>query len=481
MSLAYVFKETNAQEAIEDNSTAVRVADAAVSSNLVVNNAFIDPEHHCEGCTRMVYTPGSKDQAGIAYKDDKLDLGSSQRIVFFAKGQPNEQVTFVAAGNDTKLSPSDDTDIFPKVNFSIVTENVTLKNDWQRFEIGLNDTALSDATYPFGIQFSADSTQKQVFYIKGVTLNEQPAHNPLPTSVDLLNSTSVNSTDTLASASLNISNNFTAQIISNGTNYPAPATVAFEANSTGGLAPYSFSWNYGDGSNSTDVGEKASHTFDKPGDYSVNLAAKDSSSPSQNASANMLVTVTSTNNTASAVPMTAQIISNGTNYPAPATIAFEANSTGGLAPYSFSWNYGDGSNSTDVGGKVSHTFDKSGQYSLTLAVKDSSIPSQNALATMLVTISSSTNRTEIQSVLAQNSTISNHANSTISNDANSTISNDANSTISAYQNRTEETNLTNTPGSIEVANIETNSTGAEQAAGEETNGNNYAASICDRF
>ena len=98
MSLAYVFKETNAQEAIEDNSTAVRVADAAVSSNLVVNNAFIDPEHHCEGCTRMVYTPGSKDQAGIAYKDDKLDLGSSQRIVFFAKGQPNEQVTFVLLG-----------------------------------------------------------------------------------------------------------------------------------------------------------------------------------------------------------------------------------------------------------------------------------------------------------------------------------------------------------------------------------------------
>ena len=29
MSLAYVFKETNAQEAIEDSATAVRVADAA--------------------------------------------------------------------------------------------------------------------------------------------------------------------------------------------------------------------------------------------------------------------------------------------------------------------------------------------------------------------------------------------------------------------------------------------------------------------
>ena len=89
-----------------------------------------------------------------------------------------------------------------------------------------------------------------------------------------MNSTSVNSTDTLASASLNISNNFTAQIISNGTNYPAPVTVAFEANSTGGLAPYSFSGITVMGATGTDVGEKASHTFDKPGDYSVNLAGE---------------------------------------------------------------------------------------------------------------------------------------------------------------------------------------------------------------
>ena len=90
-------------------------------------------------------------------------------------------------------------------------------------------------------------------------------------------------------------------------------------------------------------------------------------------------------------------------------------------------------------------------------------------------------------------------NSTISNDANSTISNDANVPLVMTQIvplvmtqivplvmtqivplvhiriGQRETNPTNTPGSIEVTNIETNSTGAEQAAGEETNGTNYAA------
>ena len=103
----------------------------------------------------------------------------------------------MAVGNETQVSSKNDTEIFAKINFSVVTDNVSLTNDWQRFEIGLNGTALSDATYPFGIQLVADSTQKQIFYIKGVTLDNKPAQNPLPTVYDSLNSTSINSTKLL--------------------------------------------------------------------------------------------------------------------------------------------------------------------------------------------------------------------------------------------------------------------------------------------
>jgi PKD domain/Bacterial Ig domain len=322
---AYAFNSATAQQAIEDSATPVRVGDAAVASSLVINNAFIDPEHHCEGCSRMVYTPGSQGEAGLAYKDNNLDLGNSQRIVFFAKGPPNKQVAFVAAGNDSMLTKSNDTDLFPKINFTVVTDNVTLKNDWQRFEIGLNGTALSDATYPFGIQFSADSTQKQVFYIKGVTLDNKPAQNPIPTAVDFLNSTSVNSTDLLTATEL-----LTANIDSNGTNYEAaPATIEFKANSTGGLAPYSFNWNFGDGSNGTGVGEKVSHTFDKPGNYTITLAAKDSSTPSQNAYATKLVTISSFDNKTGSEPLTANstVVNNTIANTANNTIANTANNT----------------------------------------------------------------------------------------------------------------------------------------------------------
>ena len=104
-------------------------------------------------CTRMVYTPGSKSEAGIAYKDDTVDLGNAQRIVFFAKGEQAQEVSFVTpTGNSTGTTNTNDTDIFPRIDFAVTTDNVTLKNDWQRFEIGLNSTDLSDASYPSGFK-----------------------------------------------------------------------------------------------------------------------------------------------------------------------------------------------------------------------------------------------------------------------------------------------------------------------------------------
>ena len=133
--------------------------------------------------------------------------------------------------------------------------------------------------------WSADSTQKQIFYIKGVTLDNKPAQNPLPTVYDSLNRTSINSTESL-----------TAHINAKYTNSNAPATIEFRTNSTGGLAPYSFSWNFDDGGNSTSNGQKVLHTFYRSGHYNITLAAKDSDTPSQNAFANTLVTITSSAN-----------------------------------------------------------------------------------------------------------------------------------------------------------------------------------------
>ena len=154
----------------------------------------------------------------------------------------------------------------------MVTDNVTLKKDWQRLRLVLTVRLFVGCYLSIWNSIVADSPQKQVFYIKGITLDDRPAQNPLPTEVDFLNSTSINSTNTLASASVNSSNILTSQINANGTNSPAPATIKFGANASGGLLPYSYSWNFGDGANGHGIGEKVLHSFNKSGHYTITLA-----------------------------------------------------------------------------------------------------------------------------------------------------------------------------------------------------------------
>ena len=88
-------------------------------------------------------------------------------------------------------------------------------------------------------------------------------------------------------------------------------------------------------------GSKVPHAFDKAGNYIITLSVKDSGTPSQKASANVVVAIgADVNKTVAqtetvAEPLTVTIDANSTNSPVPATIEFAGNATGGLAPYSY--------------------------------------------------------------------------------------------------------------------------------------------------
>ena len=70
-------------------------------------------------------------------------------------------------------------------------------------------------------------------------------------------------------------------------------------------------------------------------------------------------------------PLTVEIIASDTEDTAPATFEFEAEITGGMEPYSYSWDFGDGSEEEDDEEDVEHTFDEAGSYSVSLTVTDS--------------------------------------------------------------------------------------------------------------
>jgi PKD repeat protein len=155
------------------------------------------------------------------------------------------------------------------------------------------------------------------------------------------------------------------EIISSGTEGIA-ATFEFGADVVGGTGPYTYSWNFGDGSVEVDDDETISHTFDLGGTYNVDLTVTDSTG--RTSSDSILITVVERPRPS----LTAvEIISSGTEGIAPATFEFGADVVGGTGPYTYSWNFGDGSVEVDDD-DVAHTFEEAGTYSVGLTVTDSS-------------------------------------------------------------------------------------------------------------
>jgi PKD repeat protein/type II secretory pathway pseudopilin PulG len=71
-------------------------------------------------------------------------------------------------------------------------------------------------------------------------------------------------------------------------------------------------------------------------------------------------------------PLAIEITSSDTEGVAPATFDFEANVTGGTVPYTYSWDFGDGSVVESGDDEtVDHTFDVAGTYTVSATVTDS--------------------------------------------------------------------------------------------------------------
>jgi hypothetical protein len=168
----------------------------------------------CEICQFIKYIPGPVGKAGVAYKSAQtLDLSGAKRVVFFAKGElGGEHLSFIAIGKPSNTSPVLP-NIFTNLKFAVISKNVTLTNEWARYQLGLNVTGATGVTDPFGFivskvrtQVPSNSTSPQppltdananhvTFFMKGVTFDNNPAVNPIPT-VQLSSTNTTNATTT---------------------------------------------------------------------------------------------------------------------------------------------------------------------------------------------------------------------------------------------------------------------------------------------
>jgi PKD repeat protein len=159
---------------------------------------------------------------------------------------------------------------------------------------------------------------------------------------------------------------------------PAPLALNFSAGPQGGVAPFTYAWDFGDGTNSTE--QNPSHTFEAAGDYSVVLDVTDSTGATTSEMIPLVVTGV-------APPaFTAILNANPSKGVAPLLVAFSTTIKGGKAPYAYYLDFGDGNHTSTGGtGKVNHKYGKAGTYDAAMTVTDAN--KSVAKSTVPITVS----------------------------------------------------------------------------------------------
>lgn len=193
-------------------------------------------------------------------------------------------------------------------------------------------------------------------------------------------------------------------------NTPQVPTACFTTNQTSGNTPLvvnfnaacssdpngdnlTYAWNFGDGSNSTNI--SPSHTFTSLGTFVVTLTVNDGNGNTDSEN----ITITVQNNSGGNNPPTADIITNPSSGIAPLVVNFSgANSVDPENdPLNFFWDFGDGG--TGTGMNTSYTYTTPGTYSVNMTVDDGNGGIATANTTIIVQ-SSSGNQIPTATILA---------------------------------------------------------------------------------
>jgi len=134
--------------------------------------------------------------------------------------------------------------------------------------------------------------------------------------------------------------------------------VQFSGSASGDAPPFTYNWDFGDGNSGS--GQKPTHIYSSAGTYYV------------------ILTVTDSNSNSDTDPATATIVDCGDDPIANAggpysgvinqAVQFEGSAIGGVSPYSYEWDFGDGGSSTDQ--NPTHVYTSVGTYDVTLTVTD---------------------------------------------------------------------------------------------------------------
>ena len=132
--------------------------------------------------------------------------------------------------------------------------------------------------------------------------------------------------------------------------------LSFSPAVSGGTAPLSYAWSFGDGTNGT--GAAPAHNYTHPGTYLVKLTVKDGDSLTATGAVSVNV---------SADPVVAASV-NPASLVNGETVNFTAAVTGGTGTLTYVWSFGDGGSGT--GATPTHSYAAPGNYTVRVTVTD---------------------------------------------------------------------------------------------------------------